>query len=67
MEMEWLSNQQCVIWSYPPGQPKTHLEVKAYWSYEKNGDRWALYRIYNDTGTKTKCADQLPEIGRAHV
>ena len=28
MEMEWLSNQQCVIWSCPPGQPKTHLEVK---------------------------------------
>ena len=62
MEMEWLSNQQCVIWSCPPGQPKTHLEVKAYWSYEKNGDKWALYRIYNDTGTKTKCADQLPEL-----
>lgn len=62
MEIEWLSNQQCVIWSCPPGQPKTHLDVKAYWSYEKNGDKWALYRIYNDTGTKTKCADQLPEL-----
>ena len=60
MEMKWLSSRQCVIWTCPPGQPKTHLEVKAYWSYELNGDKWALYRIYNDTDTKTKVADQLP-------
>lgn len=62
MEMKWLSNQQCVIWSCPPSNPKDYDEGKAYWSYEKNGDKWALYRIYNDTGTKTKCADQLPEL-----
>lgn len=62
MEAERLSRDQWVLWSCPPGQPKTHLEVKAYWSYERNGDKWALYRIYNDTGTKTKCADQLPEL-----
>ena len=62
MEVERLSPHQWVLWSCPPGQPKTHLEVKAYWSYERNGDRWALYRIYNDTDTKTKVADQLPEL-----
>lgn len=62
MEVERLSQGQWVLWSCPPGQPKTHLDVKAYWSYERNGDKWALYRIYNNTGTKTKCADQLPEL-----
>lgn len=62
MEVKRLSPHQWVLWSCPPGQPKTHLEVKAYWSYERNGDKWALYRIYNETDTKTKVADQLPEL-----
>ena len=62
MEVKRLSPHQWALWSCPPGQPKTHLEVKAYWSYERNGDKWALYRIYNETDTRTKVADQLPEL-----